>query len=909
MSNNPNQPQVPSRKLNTVNNKKNTVDSMLIPKTLKGLNTSTGQRNAPMPHNSIPLAIQFDSPQTEAAMRVFNNRDLFPDKQPTQAGSVLIGSSTVQPTTDLMVGQIGQGEPVAVNPVYGTGTPTFFKVAPDSDRLNKLDEFLTVASATAKDIPQSGINVTQPELLNKAIAARESALGRGGYASFPGADIETMKHAARTAQDANPEYQLKLGVRGGVPNVQWNKTSSKSKQPFTPYTKAEPSYPEVQLMYGTNEQGKGRYVPMTETGEAVSPFAKVNDSPALIPLNQTLAEIETAMQHGDTKELMLRQGQPMSAGEIMSQPVFKVSDAGGTYGDDGTDIWRTTGQRESLSSSINQMIDATTPNYQNKSNTRPLYEIQQELAQSMPDSDLLSSAPQYATRTSPLPPSKDVTDRVLGFDEADIKVPVANQVERESLNEFLGLAPKEGTYNIVSIPPQATGVNKKGEVVNRMEEEAYPALQEHWGVNTNYGKFPLDRSATLNRQVDDGKHREYNRQSLVAMGHPDAMDIQDLRQQQAQSATRANQQWKASSLRDASGNVARDAQGFPVSASRGVSNLDLAKQEAVAQGLQSNVELIDRSTQDLYEKHAPNYPTQTVMGSINLAGTPGDSYAGKVARLQDLGMQVNQRGDVLNFSGNPDLRSQMELNQFLREGSNREQLHLPPGYSIAPEYPKQMNEMNERLGRPAVVRNEIIQDAQRGLSPEGKDVMLDPGTGTGVKWQGQPIVVDESVTVPTIKAAEDNVIIPKGFDPEFQGLRQQWDAERADMYAQKLGYENTTHKAIVEAAIGVPSLRDRAKMLLEERKAQSLQLMPKPQIQPQIQIQQSPLDDQAVTNTFGTNDIRGALNNLLQSEYGVTAGDKYSARSRKAVPIYHQDQTQQTYDQYGKPIPKRYLAV
>lgn len=878
-----------------------------------GINLSTGQRNAPMPHNPKPSAIQFDSPQTETNMRVFNNRDLFPDRQPTQAGSQLVGSSTVQPTVDLMVGQVGQGEPAPVNPVYGTGTPTFFKVAPDSDRLNKLDEFLTVASATSKEIPQSGINIASPELLNKAIGSRESALGRGGYANFPGADIEVMKHAARTAQDANPDYSLKLSLRSGVPSVQWNKVSSEPKQPFTPYAKAEPNYPEVQLMYSTNEQGKGRYVPMTETGQPVSAFAKVNDSPALVPLNQTLADVESLMQHGDIKELMLRQGQPISAGEIMSQPVFKVSDAGGTYGDDSTDIWRTTGQRESLSSEINRVIDATTPNYQNKSTTRPLYEIQQELAQSMPDSDLLSSAPQRATQLTLTPPSKDVTDRVLNFDERDIVVPPANQVKRESLNEFLGIAPKEGTYNVVSITPTTTtAVNKKGETFNRPETDVYPALQEHWGVNTNHGKFPLDRSATLNRRIDDGKYREYDRQSLVAMGHPDAMDIQDLRQKELQSATRADQQWKASSLRDASGNIARDVQGFPVSASRGVSNLDLAKQEATAQGLQSNVELIDRATQELYENHAPNYPTQQVMGSINLGDNPKDSQIGNVyANLQNMGMQINKRGNVINFSGNPDLRTQMELNQFLREGSDREYLHLPPGYSIAPEYPKQMNEMAERLGRPAVVRNEIVQGSQRGLSPEGKDIMLDPGTGTGVKWQGQPIIVDPTVDVPTIQAGEDAVIIPKGFDPEFQGLRKQWDAERADMYARKLGYENTVHKAVVEGAMGVPSLRDRAKILLEERAQQPMTQPQKPISQQPAPQPQSPFGDneQVVQQVFGTTDIRGALNNLLQFEYGVTTGDKVSGRSRKATPIYHQDQAQQTFDQYGKPIPKRYLAV
>ncbi|HEY9824864.1 MAG TPA: hypothetical protein V6D19_05410 [Stenomitos sp.] len=1073
-----------------------------------GINLSTGQRNAPMPaHNPKPSSIQFDSPQTEANMRVFNNRDLFPDRQPTTAGSQLIGSSTVQPTVDLMVGQVGQGEPIPVNPVYGTGTPTYFKEAPTADRLNKLDDFLQVAKMAGEtytqrntpggitnyDIPSTGINVSDPNQLSNAIKVRSKRLGRGGFAQFPGNNFSDMKAAVDSARTANPDYKVTMAIEDNVPKVYWSRRVDNKefkprvnttevpmfgepfmdthdikvvphplpnfperKQRMLEYSNPWPvslahedkgNYPSMELMWHKTDDGRSTLWPMTAESTPLSGKRRIEDKPALIGLNETLAEIEARQNSIDDKwgsphkDVMLnREGKPMTAAEIMDQDLPKVVIAANgdrtidsatgaldeAYGSpyivrqqshslvpiaDQTKIdptkglipgvevtdkmfinqhyinqqpipgsnrymetsithtpeyqapapgtirkqqlgeviptWRTTGQRESLSSSINQIIDATTPNYQNKSTTRPLYEIQQELAQSMPDSDLLSSAPQWTTRTSPMLPSKDVTDRVLNFDERDIVVPPANQVKRESLNEFLGIAPKEGTYNVVSITPKIPHPTKEG--VFLQENEVHKALNPGWSVNTPYGDKPLSMGPTFsevdkvwlknpkgkmmteeksvwlneqqlgrttNKDYKGGGGKEIDRSVLQMVGLPEGMDAQDLHNQLAVQANRVDQQWKASTMRDTSGNVMRDDQGFPISASRGMSNLDLAKIESAAQGYQSEVEIINRNLQETY-KGVPDYPTQQVMGSINLAGTPGDSLADKVSRLQDLGFEVKQKGDVLNFSGNPDLRSQMELNQFLQSSAKREYLHLPPGYSIAPEYPKQINEMAEKLGRPQVSRNEIVQGSKyeyklrpRESGNKWESTMVDSGTGTGVKWQGQPIIVDPTVDVPTIQASEDAVIIPKGFDPEFQGLRKQWDVERADIYAKKLGYENTVHKAVVEGAMGVPSLRDRAKMLLEERAQQPMTQPQKPISQPAPQTQ-SPFGDneQAVQQVFGTTDIRGALNNLLQSEYGVTAGDKVSSRSRKATPIYHQDQAQQTFDQYGKPIPKRYLAV
>lgn len=636
-------------------------------------------------------------------------------------------------------------------------------------------------------------------------------------------------------------------------------------------------YPEVELLWN-NADKRGGYAPLTNEGEIVK---YKDDQPVLIGLNQTLADIDAITQSRPASvvgDVIMKNGivydefpndidgeidLPSPSKEVdaaalgmASKPVLGKKYYGGREYTYLIPTMRVTGKRDTLPRDNYTIIDKSTPNQYNKGVVRPEHEVRFELSAGAPDTDLLSSTPQWALQ--PKVKSQDVTNRIFNFDERDIQVPATNQVKATQLNKFLGIPEKKGRFTMYSEPTTVQQGNKRVS-----EETAYPGLRGNSPVATPVGEYPLSLGASQTVR-EFGKVAEYDRSKNAALGIPAFMDAQDVANQLQESAIRANQAWKGSAVRDSQGNVQYDSQGLPVSATRSLSNLDLAQMASRAEGLASKVQLTRDAISEVYQQ-VPDPDTQQVRGEYKLdipvaqtkpiktqeeidkGGWTGWAYdssergPGRVTTQADLDayarwrkardtgfvdypssnkpvntelqqklnqqlnatkqLLINQGMEVetevsepvngvaqhtLKFTGNPDLRTQMELNKALANQSKREYLHLPPNYSIAPQQPILMNRMLAAEGHTPVQKDEILQDVKWEHNPvrnmgrvvDYTDELTNPGKKTGLIWQGQPIVIDESVSQPTLQTHDDPVIIPKGFDPEIIGLRQQWKAER-----------------------------------------------------------------------------------------------------------------------------------
>lgn len=411
-----------------------------------------------------------------------------------------------------------------------------------------------------------------------------------------------------------------------------------------------------------------------------------------------------------------------------------------------------------------------------------------KMSSNMPTSDLLDAAPQWATRTQPMPQGREVDL----FSERGIQSPYAN--------DDVWTERKGGSFNMV------TDATEKGDANwLKTQDISVPGV----------GKFPLTRGAT----VDVG-------------GKTYARDGSDYFDMDALEAIK----YKRLQVKQAGQKFLADINSPSVSPLQSLED-EKAYERRVQQAHHRSLSLQSLENQKAYElqrqgltqaerDYASAYRQMEMPEQVSYRGrvslTPDQAepvkqyLASKGLQVDSVSFPSDPSQQHITFRGTTDFQTQLELQRRLGQTADREVLKLPPGYSVAPENVHGFAKLH-----PDAVPGQLYKGVEWDTTKEGKQFISKPGEpvlnaqGKPQMWQGQPIEVDASVDRPTVKAVPSAFRdVPTDIDPEWKGLRDQWKQER-----------QRSNAAFAEQQLGRPTmspeeLRERAQALVARRRGQ-----------------------------------------------------------------------------------------